>query len=506
MDESPAPAKPRASNSKAAAWTLAARQAERLLGIASIAILARVLSPSEFGIVAMAGSVVALVEVLAAFGFDWALMRVRVRTRAHYDTAWTLRVISGFVIFVVLALAAYPAAIYFRQPAVTGIVVAMGANSFIGSLENIGIVDFRLQMRFDREFRLRTAAKLAGMLVGVGYALLTHSYWALVIGATASKLAGSLLSYKMHEFRPRWDVSQAAVLLNFSIWLMIGNVADVMSSRFADIWVGRYLGSARVGLYSMASELSTLATTEFAAPINRAVYTRYLEMAGNVSGLREAFLRVSGVIWAIGFPAALGLGICAQQIVALLLGKQWHDAARVLQVLAAAGVISIMGSNTHYVYWALGKSKFVTILSLVGTLGFIALTSVLGRVFGLIGVASAQVIALSIVVIVNYAALLRTLDLRLWEVARRNCRVVLASGLMGVATWGVGRLLAQSGIANVVAQLAAMISTGVLVFCVSLFGLWSMLRRPDGPEEQLVSLLKRVLGRGSPASDGMGLL
>ena len=125
MDESPAPAKPRASNSKAAAWTLAARQAERLLGIASIAILARVLSPSEFGIVAMAGSVVALVEVLAAFGFDWALMRVRVRTRAHYDTAWTLRVISGFVIFVVLALAAYPAAIYFRQPAVTGIVVAI---------------------------------------------------------------------------------------------------------------------------------------------------------------------------------------------------------------------------------------------------------------------------------------------------------------------------------------------------------------------------------------------
>jgi len=159
VDESPTPAKSRASNSKAAAWTLAARQAERLLGIASIAILARVLSPSEFGIVAMAGSVVALVEVLAAFGFDWALMRVPTRTRAHYDTAWTLRVISGFVIFVVLAAAAYPAAIYFRQPAVAGIVVAMGANSVIGSLENIGIVDFRLQMRFDREFRLRTAAK-----------------------------------------------------------------------------------------------------------------------------------------------------------------------------------------------------------------------------------------------------------------------------------------------------------------------------------------------------------
>ncbi len=280
MDVSSALPRDRPSNSKAAAWTLAARQAERLLGLVSIAILARLLSPGEFGIVAMAGSVVALVEVLGAFGFDWALMRVPERTRAHYDTAWTLRVIGGLLTFVVLAALAYPAAIYFGQPAVAAIILVMGVNSVIGALENIGIVDFRLQMRFDREFYQRIGGKLAGMLAAVGWALLTHSYWALVIGVTASRLASLLLSYRMHAFRPRWALSQTGALLNFSVWLMIGNLAEVMSSRFADIWVGRHLGSARVGLYSMASELSTLATTEFAAPINRAVYTRYLEMGG----------------------------------------------------------------------------------------------------------------------------------------------------------------------------------------------------------------------------------
>jgi lipopolysaccharide exporter len=474
----------------------------------SIAILARLLSPSEFGIVAMAGSVVALIEVLAAFGFDWALMRVPQRTRAHYDTAWTLRVLCGLAIFVVLAAVAYPAAIYFRQPAVTAIVVAMGANGVIGSLENIGVVDFRLQMRFDREFRLRTAGKIVGILVSVGWALATRSYWALILGVTASKLAGTLLSYVMHDFRARWDLSQAAVLLNFSIWLMIGNVADVMSSRFADLWLGRNLGSARVGLYSMASELSTLATTEFAAPINRAVYTRYLEMADDIPRLREAFMRVSGVIWAIGFPAALGLGVCAHQIVALLLGSQWHDAASVLQVLAAAGVISISAANTHYVYWALGKSKFVTILSLVGTVGFVVLTVLLGRRFGLIGVAIAQVLALSLVVTVNFVALLRTLELRASELLRRNYRVVVASVLMATAASWIGARVTQAGVTGAAPQLAAMVGSGALVYCLSLLGLWSVLRRPVGPEQQLIDIVYRILGRasGKHSSDDLGIL
>jgi O-antigen/teichoic acid export membrane protein len=502
------PTKERPSSTKAAAWTLAARQSDRLLGVISIAVLARVLSPSEFGIVAIAGSVVALVEVLSAFGFDWALMRVRARTRAHYDTAWTLRVLSGVVTFAILAAVAHPAAIYFRQPAVAAIVVLMGVNSVIGALENIGIVDFRLEMRFDREFRLRIAGKLAGIVVSVGWALATHSYWALVFGITASKLAGTVLSYLMHDFRPRWDLSQTGVLLNFSVWLMIGNVADVMSSRFADIWVGRHLGSARVGLYSMASELSTLATTEFAAPINRAVYTRYLEMAGDIPRLREAFVRVSGVIWAVGFPAAFGLGVCAHQIVALLLGGQWRDAAGVLQVLAAAGVISITAANTHYVYWALGRSKFVTVLSLIGTVGFVVLTIILGRRFGLIGVAMAQVFALSAVVVVNYVALLRTLELRAWTLLLRNYRVVVASVLMAVIAWWVGELLSRAGVTTVAIQLASMVSAGAVGYCLILFGLWLVLRRPEGPEHQLVELIHKVLGRPSekPAGDDFSLL
>lgn len=444
----------------------------------------------------MAGSVLTLVDVLSWFGFDWALMRVADRTSAHYNTAWTLRVISGIVIFSLLLAAAFPSAIYFRQPAVTGIIIAQGAISLIGSFDNIGIVDFRLQMRFDREFQLRVTGKFVGAVVAVALALITHSYWALVIGMAATRSTMVLMSYGMHEFRPRWDLSRRADILNFSVWLLVGNLADTLSGRFADLWLGRNIGPSSVGKYAMATEFSALATTELAAPINRAVYTRYLDSAHDLAGLRDAFLRVSGIIWVIGFPASLGLGICAHQIVSVLLGAQWSDAALVLQVLSAAGLINIMSANTHYVYWALGRSKFVTLLSLVGAAGFVVFTIILGGQFGLIGVAGAQVLASALVLVLNYSALFRTLQLRFIQFAHRCSRVVLASALMTLAVLWFGRVIADTIVAPAL-QLLAMASVGISVYALSLAAFWQLLGRPDGPEHDALKLLQGAIGRWS---------
>jgi lipopolysaccharide exporter len=485
----------RPSSTNAAGWTLAARQGERLLGIISIAILARALSPHEFGLVAMAGSVVALIEVLAAFGFDWALVRIREPSRAHYDTAWTLRVLSGVATFAVLAAAAYPAAIYFRQPEVRWIVIAMGANGFIGSLENVGIVDFRRAMRFDLEFRLRIASKVAGAVAAVACALLTHSYWSLVLGISVARVVSVILTYVMHPFRPRWDLSQRAALLNFSVWIQVGAVTEALRARFADVWIGRYLGSTSVGLYSMTSELSAVATTEFAAPINRAVYITYLELGGRISELRERFLRVSGIIWAIGMPMAVGMFVTADQVVAVLLGSQWRNAAEVLRILTIAALITVVASNTHYVYWALGRPKFVTMLSLAGAAAFLLFTPLLGRSMGITGVATAQVLACLLAVTINYTALRRTLELPLRVIAARNYRVVVASAVMAACVRGVEFALVQAQVRPAVVQLAAMVVTGVAVYFAALGGMWVVLGRPAGPEGDMAGFAVRQLAR-----------
>jgi O-antigen/teichoic acid export membrane protein len=478
--------------SRAVAWTLAARQGERLIGIVSISILARLLSPSDFGLVAMAGSIAALVEVLSAFGFDWALVRLPHPTREHYDTAWTLRVACGLGVCCTLIVLARPVASLYARPAVAAIVVAMGINSLIGSLENIWMAEFRRQNRFDQEFKLRLLAKVAGFLTATTWALLLHSYWALVAGVTASRLTATALSYWIHPLRPRWDLSRRADLLQFSAWLLLGNVTDVLRVRFSEVWLGRNLGPRPVGLYSMASELSALATTEWAAPINRAVFTRYMRDVGDIDALRDGYLRVSGLIWAVGMPAAVGIGLCAPLIVMILLGGQWTDASRVLQILAVAGLLNIMASNTQYVYWAFGKSRFVTLLSLVGATAFVVLTLLFGRRFGVTGVAWAQVIASAIVLIVNYAVLLRTLRLRMALVVRRSYRVVLASAAMAVLIIAVTDASSSWPLHQVWQRLALMIVIGVASYFAILTSLWVVLGKPAGPEADLRDAFRAV--------------
>ena len=487
----------RPSTWRAVAWTLATRQAERVFGVISIAILARLLSPGDLGLVAMAASVAAIVEVLSAFGFDWALIRLPVVTREHYDTAWTLRLISGLAIFAVLSAAAYPVARLFSRPAILPIVIAMGFNALLGSAGNIWMTEYRRASRFDQEFKLNFFSRVAGFVTSIVWAAHARSYWALIFGTTASRFTMSLLSYRMHPRRPRWDLSRHADLLHFSAWLLLGNATDVLRSRFSDMWIGRNIGAREVGLYSMAQEIAGLASTEIAEPVNRAVFARYSQFEGEVARLRPVYLRVSGLIWSIGVPAALGIGLCAPDIVAILLGAQWSGATGVLRVLTCANVMNIMAANTHYVYWALGRSRFVTLLSIAGAAVFILFTLILGRYHGVLGVAWAQVVAAAVVLVLNFTALAKTLDLKLTDMLARNYRVVLASGAMG------GLVLAMQPVAGAAQfghwpRLLLFSGSGAIGYLAALLCFWGLSGGPPGPEEEIWGFLRRTVRRVAP--------
>lgn len=491
LDSRLSPTTPSLSN--AAAWSLGTKFADQLVGIVSISILARLLSPDDFGIVAMASAFVALIEVFASFGFDWALVKTQAPSRQHYDTAWTLKLLLATGTCIVLSLAAIPASNALNAPAVAPLMVAMGLNGLLGGLENIGVVDFRRTLRFDRDFRYRMAGRMAGLIAAVSTAWLTGSYWALVVGVTASRMVTVLSSYLMHPFRPRWSLAKRSDLLQFSIWLMAGNVVELARQKFADLWLGRRFGPGSVGFYSMAAQLSAIASTELAAPINRAVFTRYAQMSSEATSLRESFLRVSGLIWVIGVPAAIGTGVCADLIVAVLLGDKWTDTSRVLQILALSGLFGVMAGNTHYVYWALGRSRFVTMLSAVGLTIFVTLAIVLGSSYGLLGVAVAQVTASGVTLLLNYSALIKTLSTSLSEIVTRIFRIPLAGAVMALVVYGSTTFLWSHVTGAPVLRLLLAVLTGVVTYFSALWTIWSILGRPDGPERDALLLARNWL-------------
>jgi PST family polysaccharide transporter len=213
-----------------AAWMISARMADRAIGFVSMAILARLLAPADFGLIAMATALVALVETLGAFSFDWALVREEHLDRSKLDTAWTLRVCIDGALAALIMIAGQGAALFYDDPRLGPVSILLAGAFLLSAFENIGTVYFRRELTLNKEFWLRFCGKLAGFAATVPLAFALRSYWALLAGVLAQKAAIVVLSYFMHPHRPRLDLSQSRSLLGFSMWLQLKSVLDLALS------------------------------------------------------------------------------------------------------------------------------------------------------------------------------------------------------------------------------------------------------------------------------------
>ena len=192
------------------------RIAERLVGLASFSILARFLAPSDFGLLALATSVIAVVELFGQAGINLALIQRRNASRNEYDTAWTIDVIIGAVAAGIVASSAASIALALHEPRVERVLYCLAAASAIGGFRNIGIVDFQKTFQFGKELRLRLSTRTLKAIASIAFALVWRDYWALVAGYVTGMLVATLLSYAMHPYRPRFTLSAFGQFTHFS--------------------------------------------------------------------------------------------------------------------------------------------------------------------------------------------------------------------------------------------------------------------------------------------------
>lgn len=479
--------------STSALWTLMSNATDRFISFFSIAILARLLTPKDFGIVAIAGSIVAFAELLNAFGFDWALVRHSNPTRDHYNTAWTLRILSGVLSVLVLGIIIFIMVVFFDQSPLMPLMVVMAFSILVGSFDNIGTVDFRRNYAFNLEFILRLTAKISGFIVATVIAFIYHSYWALVFGTLVSRLVGSIMSYILHEFRPQFSLAKTRELFSFSIWMLATNTLVFLRTCFANLFIGYHFGSKATGMYSMANEIAHLGSTELAAPILRVAYSRYAQHAHQFEKLQEDFLITASIIWMLALPTTAGIFAVSNEVVALMLGQQWVESVEVLQLLVIGGACNVIISNTHYIYLAQGFVKTSFYLNAFTIVTTIVLSLVLVTSYGLNGVAIGYAIAALLSVPLNYYVLWRVSGIgfaKLWKQVWRTC--VAALGMLLLLHLFFGSLPVHSSI-EALLPLALKITSGVVLYISLLLGLWRICGMPEGPESFALNMFKNYL-------------
>lgn len=490
-----------------AAWMVLFKLSERTLSLVSMLVLARLLVPADFGLVAIASSVIAFLEVFIALGLDVALISKPNVTREHYDSAWTFKVLLGLGVALLLLILSGPAAWFFNEPRVSDVIRVLAIGSFVQGLENIGVVDFRKELRFATEFRFQIAKRVIMLAVTLPLAFTLHNYWALAIGAVSGRVAWVLLSYLAHPFRPRFSLAKVRDLLSISGWLVLSSTLYYFREQSSNIALGRLAGPRATGLYTLSYDFASLPTQQLIAPINRAVLPGLVKLSAQPAELARSALTVFALTATLAIPAGVGLAATAPIVVPLLLGHQWLDAVPVLQLLALASSTTALLSSSWAAFLALQSPRTPALVDC----GFVAILAVLLIVlcprFGAQGAAAAALITAVLIVPVNYALLFRKLKLRLRGLPAIVVRPVIASTVMYFALRQPVTAMMSTSSAGMLVALLALIAIGSIVYLIVLTLLWILWRRPAGPETLalewieprlpgvLRALVQRVLAR-----------
>lgn len=477
-----------------AAWMVGMKFLVRGLGLISTLILARLLVPEDFGLIAIAMIFFGILEVVTSFSFDLALIQNQNAKRHHYDTAWTLTIIQGGITALALCLIAPSVATFFNDPRLTDIIYVFALTAFLQGFENIGIVAFRKELELHKEFTFLVSKKLVAFTVTIGLAITLNNYWALVFGTLASQIAGLFLSYWMHSYRPRLSLKAARELITYTKWLLLNNILLVLIKNGDDAIIGKVVGPTGLGFYTIAYEISNLPTTELVYPITRAVFPGYAKIASDIKQLRKGFLDVTSLVLLLTIPVAIGVAITADLFIPLLLGEKWQQAAELAQILALFGITRVLGAGTGAVYLALGKPAVITYLACFRLAFGIPLIYFATVTAGVTGAAWA-VFAIGVILVpINYFVLLRLLTLPFKDLLLAIWRPVVSSAMMaGTVIW-YRTFWLSDGVWQQTTELVSSALLGVMTYIVTILVLWRYSNCPsDSSEKRVFDTLRNRL-------------
>jgi lipopolysaccharide exporter len=475
---------------RGSAWMVGMRWALRLVGLLSTAILARLLVPADFGIVAMAAVVAGLLDTAAYAGVDLALIRAEAASRDYHDSAWTIQVIQAFIVAALLVVAAPLAASYYAEPRVATVIYWLGLKSALDGLQNIGIVAFRKDLDFAREFRFNLYSKLLNLAVVVAAAWYLRSYLALVVGLVSGSFITVALSYAMHPYRPRLSIVHLRELWSFSNWLLVSRVGSFASRKADQFIVGGSVGATALGSYHVATELSTLPTTEIVMPMRRALFPTLARLQNDPVAFRNAVLSSFSALAVLSFAVGFGVMSVATEIVPIVLGPRWQAAIPLVQWLAVYGGFAGLASVLEVPMWVTGRTDISALQSWLELVLLVPLLMLALAAFGVDGAAMARALVA--------VAMLPTM---LW-LASRVCP--LPFGALCAAVWRpLTAALAMALLLRAplpmpdgpLATLVVKVLVGATFYAAMLTVLWVASGRPPGAEASLLRAVRARLTR-----------
>lgn len=380
-------------------WNVSSSLIGQFIGFLRSVTLARLLVPEDFGLFAMALTIVVAANSVTTIGLDRTIIATKFETREqlkrHLDTVWSAELIRGIVVALLVALSAFPMARFYGQSQLKFIIPMLACTSLVQGFQNIGLVLLRKEISFGKLFWFELITNVAGVVLTIGLAVVLKNVWALVFGMLLTMMIATALSYVFHPYRPRVKFDRLALTesLHFGKFAIIFAIAAYVSNVLDNIMVGRFLGTAALGNYSLAFNIASAPIIVVIFSVTTVLLPAYAELnSQNPRMLEPAFAKAFNATLIITLAIAVPVFFLADEIVRLLFGIRWTTAGSVLRILALA--IPLRGATliSSTVFWSAKRPREVAILRALDALIFLVAIYPFILTFGLVGVAWAGVL------------------------------------------------------------------------------------------------------------------
>lgn len=404
-------------------------------------VLARLLSPDDFGIIGLAGFSVSLLNVVSEIGVGSALIQKQGADDQDLNVAWTLGLGRSVVLFAVLYTSAGMLGDYFGHAALKPVLRIMALGVILDAMANIGVICFRKELSYKQTAQMDIIANISDVVATVVIALLYRTYWAIVIGGLIGRIAFCYASYRFHPFRPRmvWDSKRATHLMNFGKHIFWISTVTFVVTNADDALVGKLLGLSSLGYYSMAFNMANLPVSGIAAIIGGITFAAYSLMQNDRRRLNDGFRRVLDLVLILFVPAIAMILLLADDLVIVFLGVKWMPVADPLRILMFMGFFRGLANVMAPLHLAVNQPGIQSRIKTVEMLSFLILLYPLTRRWGIIGTCWAVTIVYLISFVMNSWSTVPLIN----DFVRVFCRSMvspLASALAFCLTAGLLRM------------------------------------------------------------------
>ena len=479
---------------RGATWMIGMRMAIRGLGVISTIILARLLTPADFGLVAMAMAVGAALEAVLEPNFAGALLSDPSRDRSLYNAAWSWSILKGVLVGFLLVLAAPWIADYFRDKRIVSLVYVFAGMSAVSGFQNISTIDFVKDLQLHKSFVMGFGAKILSFAATITAAVIARDYWALIIGMFVQRAATIALSFMLSDYRPRFNFKGSVGLLSFSAWQMISNIVGAAVSQLDALMMGRLASARALGIYEVALEVSALPATEIVTPARQALIGGMVNWLDDRKKFAANYTESLAIMLSVCLPLSAGLAMVSEPVVRVVLGEQWLEAAPLITILVFSGLVRMFSENASTALVVLRQPRINTVTLAITSFFYVFFLYYGITRYGILGAAVARAATSAINLMLNSIILRRYLDTSLGLAFRLSYRTLVATAVMVAVLLGLG--MGQPGAYGLPAiqGLLLAVATGMLVFAVVHGIFWAILGRGNGVEGRILRLAASFAG------------